>query len=75
MLSPSTSLADVTHRGNQIAPALVTRLRAAGVATAKHLLTMTESTAALFGFTDDDRIELRRWRGRLRKQLTPQQGI
>jgi len=70
MLRPETPLADVTHRGNQIAPGLVTRLRAAGVATAKHLLTMTESTAALFGFTDDDRVALRRWRGRIRQQLT-----
>lgn len=72
MLRPETPLSDVAYQRDRIEPALVTRLRAAGIATAKHLLVMSESTAVLFGFTDDDRVELRRWRGRLRKQLTQQ---
>lgn len=67
MLKPSTSLADVEHGNSHIAPPVVMRLRAAGVLTVEHFLRASEHSLGLA--SPDDRVELRRWRGRITQQL------
>ena len=75
MIKPSTNLADVEHGNSHMAPPIVMRLRAAGVLTVEHFMRASVESLGLACPSPDDRVALRRWRGRIRKQLTAQQGI
>lgn len=72
MLKPSTSLADVEHGNSHMAPPIVMRLRAAGIASVSDFMRASEHSLGLACPSPDDRVALRRWRGRITQQLRTQ---